>query len=380
MDQTKPKVLLVADTYYPQIDGTLIFMEEFIKKARINFDLSLLIPNLSSKRIKGIKTEALKVSKIFKLSGYPSMKLSWSNLKIIKKSIKETDIVFVQGPALISYLAAYFAKKQKKKTIFFLHTLTWELLEQFLPPLVNTMFRGLIKKFSIMIYNKCDLLMIPYNDLEEKIRKEGIKTKTQVARLGVDIDRFYPSENKEESKKKVKIDPRKKVIGYVGRISKEKNASVLLKALDKIGEKNVLLLMVGDGTKEMVEDFKNNKRCKVTGFTRDVEDYYRAMDVFVMPSLTETTSLATLEAMSSGLPVVVTKVGFMQHYIVKDYNGVFFPRANPSLLALKLDKLLRNEELGERLGHNARKTISYSFSWERSINKIKRVILNLYYS
>jgi L-malate glycosyltransferase len=99
------------------------------------------------------------------------------------------------------------------------------------------------------------------------------------------------------------------------------------------------------------------------------------MDIFVMPSLTETTSLATLEAMSCGLPVIATKVGFIKNYLVKDHNGLFFPRNKSTVLALKLQKLIDNKELREKLGKNARKTIAYSFSWERSINKIKRILL-----
>ena len=98
-----------------------------------------------------------------------------------------------------------------------------------------------------------------------------------------------------------------------------------------------------------------------------------------MPSLTETTSLATLEAMSSGLPVIVTKIGFMNSYIVKDHNGLFFPRNSSTLLAAKIEKLLKHPEVMERLGQQARKTVAYGFSWERSINRIKKLLLKRYY-
>ena len=136
--------------------------------------------------------------------------------------------------------------------------------------------------------------------------------------------------------------------------------------------------MVGDGPKKLTSRFKELHNCKITGFVNNVQDYLKASDIFVMPSLTETTSLATLEAMACGLPVIVTKVGFMKEYVVKDYNGMFFPRANPTLLALKIEKLLENSELREKLSRNARKTVAYSFSWERSINKIKRILLRVY--
>ena len=134
-----------------------------------------------------------------------------------------------------------------------------------------------------------------------------------------------------------------------------------------------------DGPEDQTKDFKETKNCKVTGFVTNVQDYLKAMDVFVMPSLTETTSLATLEAMSSGLPVIATKVGYIKRYLVKGHNGIFFPRNSSTMLSIKITKLLRDKQLKEKLGRNARKTVAYGFSWERSINRIKRLLISEYY-
>ncbi len=168
----------------------------------------------------------------------------------------------------------------------------------------------------------------------------------------------------------------KTIIGYVGRISNEKNINILMEAFEKLpNQNNLQLLMVGDGNPKLVKKLKEINNCHVTGFVKNVEDYYQAMDIFVMPSLTETTSLATLEAMSCGLPVIATKVGFIKSYLVKDYNGLFFPRCSATMLAIKIEKLIKDPKLRTVLGHNARKMVAYSFSWERSINKIKRLLL-----
>jgi glycosyltransferase involved in cell wall biosynthesis len=374
MNNYKPKILIVADTYYPKVDGTLKFIEEVIKRTKNNFDISLLVPEFSCKQIKGIQTDFLEVSKHFHISGYHTLKFSFKNLKAIKKVVLETDLVFVQGPALVSYLAVHYAHKYKKKTALYIHVVSWDLFAKFFHFLINK----IIKRIFVRSYNKCSQIIIPYFGLVKELREAGVKSDIQVARLGVDINRFLPAKNKQARKKKFKL-PDKTIVGYVGRISKEKNTLVLLKALKKLDPEKFFLLMVGDGKKEIVEEFKKVKNCKITGFVDNVEDYLQAMDIFVMPSLVETTSLATLEAMSCGLPVIVTKVGYMKDYVIKDYNGLFFPRANPTLLALKIDKLRKDYELREKLSSNARKTTAYSFSWERSINKIKKIILKLHH-
>ena len=374
----KPKLLLVADTYYPKVDGTLKFIEEFMKRAQDSFEISLLVPDYGMH--KGKKVTYIDVSKIWKVSGYANLKLSPGNLKKIKTAIQEADLVFIQGPAIISYLSIYYARKYNKKIFFYTHTLTWELFEKFFPGFFKKLFSLIIKKISIALYNRCDEILVPYHELQEQLLDQGLKTEITTARLGVDIDLFNPTTDKRASKEKIHLNPEKKVIGYVGRISREKNTDLLLEAFQKIEEQdNVTLLMVGDGPEKQTKELKKLKNCKVTGFVNNVQDYLKAMDVFVMPSLTETTSLATLEAMSTGISVIATRVGFIKSYIIKDHNGLFFPRNSSSVLSVKITKLLKDRELRERLGQNARKTVAYGFSWERSINRIKRILLKRYY-
>lgn len=372
----KIKLLLVADTYHPKVDGTLIFMQEFIKRAQNHFDLSLLVPRFKENKEKeNTKLTYLETSNLLTVSGYPSLKLSFRNLHKIKEAIKKNDIIFVQGPALISYLSIYYGHRLKKKTVFYTHTLAWELFEKFFPPLINKLFFKLMKQISIKIYNYCDEIFVPYQDLAVNLRKMGIRPNITVAKLGVDIERFSPSTNTAASKKKIGLPADKIIIGYVGRISKEKNTKILLQAFQKLkNQENLFLLLVGDGPAEQKEIFKELKNYRITGFVHNVPDYLRAMDIFVMPSLTETTSLVTLEAMACRIPIIASKVGFIQHYIIKNHNGLFFPKDNSTLLALKIERLIKNEDFRDKLSQNARKTVAYSLSWERSINKIERLL------
>ena len=367
----KQKLLIVADTYYPKVDGTLRFIEEFTKRVEA-VQVSLLVPDLGMQVGKNVTY--VQPSRYFSMSGYPSIALCRKNIQKIKASIRDSDLVFIQGPALMSYLSMYYGQKYGKKTVFFLHVLSWELFAKFVPRLIAKPIAWLVRYVSLKFYNHCDLILVPYPELRDSLREQGVRVPIKVAQLGVDIHRFVPTTSKRLSKKNAGVD-NKLVIGYVGRISKEKNTQVLLEAFHKLKRQDRLaLLMVGDGPKRQVEVFQTVSNCRVTGFVNNVQDYLQAMDIFVMPSLTETTSLATLEAMSCGLPVIATRVGFMKQYIVKDKNGLFFPRNSAATLTIKLQQLLHNPELRRRLGENARKTIAYSFSWDRSINRIIRLL------
>ena len=363
------KVVIATDTYFPKIDGITSVLKEVVPRLAQTFDITMLAPDFgaawSNAEVK------LKVSRFLRLLGYPLIRISFGNLKKVRDAVKAADAVFIQGPALISIMAVYYGRKYRKKTVYYVHTNVWELYKNNVSRIVRWS-GALLKQFMIYWYNRCDVLLVPYRNYIDELDALGITTKKEVVQLGVDIERFKPTENKLEAKQKLGIDQNCMVIGYVGRVSREKNISILLEAFKRLRERyNVKLLIVGSGTD--MDIFKDERNIILPGFQKDVAQYYQAMDIFVMPSLTETTSLATLEAMACGIPVITTKVGFLKDYVHKDYNGLHFPKGNAHNLILQLKKLLRNPERLKDMGENARAT-AMTFSWENTIRKIKEVL------
>ncbi len=368
----KIKVAVMADTYYPKVDGVRRFVEEFLKRASSELALHLVAPRFSNEEhFLDVKTTLLELSKSLKMFTYHSIALTKENLNKIKEIVQESDVVFVQDPGPIGYYALKFANKLQKKSVMYFHTKTWEFVQKYYN--ANERMVGILKRTLIKLHNRPDLLLIPYAGLQDELRKEGIVGETKVAQLGVDTFRFSVPKDKIGMKKKLGL-PNKTIVGYVGRITGEKNTETLLRAFKGLGRNDVHLLMVGDGSPSVVSKFKETPNCTVTGFVENAEEYLQAMDIFVMPSVTETTSLATLEAMSCGVAVISTKVGFMEKYIVKGHNGVFFPKASVSTLRSKIVKLVENPELRIKLGMNARRTVEYSFSWDTAVAKIVQIL------
>ncbi|MFH1505540.1 MAG: glycosyltransferase, partial [archaeon] len=95
---------------------------------------------------------------------------------------------------------------------------------------------------------------------------------------------------------------------------------------------------------------------------------------YVLSSLTETTSLTTLEAMACELPVVATKVGFVKDYIREGLNGLFFEKQDSTELAIRLSGLIDHEEYRKELGKNARRAVSEHFKWDVTAEKIKKAL------
>ena len=368
------KLLLVTDTYHPKVDGTVRFIEEFIHSAKESYDITVLAPKFGPhKHESGVREILLNCSRwLVPLPEYPSVGVSVRNFFRIAREIKKADLVFVQGPALMSLLATLFAHLYKKKVVYFTHVLSWELLAKSREGWFTQVVARAVRKASVISYNWCNRIFVPYPRLVQKLSELGVKTEMRVTNLGVDINVFTPAENKKEAKRQVGIDEDALVIGYIGRISPEKNVNILSEAYVKPTLRDVKkhLLIVGDGGEEQKKPFEMLLDCTITGFTADVAKYAKAMDVFVMPSFTETTSLATLEAMASGVSVIAAPVGYVKDYVVRGKNGLFFPRNSASVLALKIKQLYTDEELRETLGVEGRKTVIESFSWKNCIRRM----------
>ena len=97
-----------------------------------------------------------------------------------------------------------------------------------------------------------------------------------------------------------------------------------------------------------------------------------------MPSLTETTCLSALEAMSCQLAVVSTQVGFIKSYIKNDYNGLFFEKQNHYHLSKNIQRLINDEKLRIQLGIYARRTIVEHFSWDKTGEGIEKALESLF--
>lgn len=388
--KTKKTLVITTDTFLPKRDGVTTFLANIIPDLAEHYRIRILAPSYSKKHWteswQGVEVVRFPVSSVG-LSGYPAVKATpWR----VKPYLKDADIVWVNSAAPLGASAIMATRSLKKKgqhqhikLIAFIHSIEWDQLTHVVLRskwLKNQLIR-LVAYFGWYFYNKCDHLMVPSEGVAQVLVGKHIKPPKTVVPLGVDSDCFTIPTRREKflAKRRLGYRPNDVIIGYCGRLSPEKDVETLAEAcalLRKNNSKlhrNLKLLIVGDGNHEDVTDFLDDNY-KITGFVKNVIPYLHAMDIFVMPSLTETTSLATLEAMSCGLPVVATPVGHMKDYVIKGYNGFFFPKEEPKVLAQKLYKLIQNPSLRERVGKKARKTVLEKYTWERTILKLQRLL------
>ncbi|MBW2992496.1 glycosyltransferase family 4 protein [Candidatus Woesearchaeota archaeon] len=375
------KLLIATDNFLPRWDGISRFLSEIIPKLARAYDITVLAPNF--KGYNQVKQEFgnITIHRFdtfnFKVGDFPP---AMPPGRKVKNYIKEADIVWIQSIGPIGYSTAKWARKMEKPLMAFTHSIEWELVSNAITgfSLFRKIIEILVKRIAKKVYNKCDLLMVPSQDTAQRIRKAGIRTLMKQVNLGIDTNKFRPAANKKEAKKSIGISPEKTVISFIGRLGLEKDLITLYRAFIQLlyKYKNIVLLIVGEGLERYKRMFKREHMVYI-GPRADVEKFYQATDIYVLPSLTETTSLTTMEAMASGCAVISTKVGAIPSYVINKYNGMFFRKRNSYVLRKKIEFLMENEELRRKLGENARNTIKAQYSWDKTVEEIKDV-LNVY--
>ena len=199
---------------------------------------------------------------------------------------------------------------------------------------------------------------------------------------GVDSSTFKPRSKPEGLLREFDLDCNCKIIGFVGRLSEVKNICVLIKAYKIILEnfKNSKLIIVGSGNQysslmELVRELNLCENVIFAGNRDDIYKFYNLFDIFSMTSLMEGTSLSLLEAMSSGLPSVVTNVGGNTKIITNGVNGCLVNGEDYMGIALSVLNLLNNDILYNTISCNSRNFVVDHHSLSATVRSYEKVYL-----
>ncbi|CAD6490153.1 MAG: D-inositol-3-phosphate glycosyltransferase [Candidatus Argoarchaeum ethanivorans] len=258
-------------------------------------------------------------------------------------------------------------------------------------------YGGLIRRMGVAFHNKylvdkvlshANIIISPseyYIDGSRFLKK--YKDKIVVIPNGINIDEFDIPYSKEACKKKLGLPLDKKIILFFGYLSPYKGPDVLVEAMPKIVKdvSDAELTFAGKGVMqdelEMLSmRLEVEKNVRFVGFVKDGLKplYYKAADVFVLPSTmsTECFPLTNLEAMTCGVPIVASNIGGIPDAVKDGENGLLVPPMNSEVLADAIIYLMENEDVREKMGKNGRKGAE-GYSWENIAEKTEKVYKEL---
>jgi glycosyltransferase involved in cell wall biosynthesis len=167
------------------------------------------------------------------------------------------------------------------------------------------------------------------------------------------------------------------VLGTVGRLSPEKGHFFFLEALAILHQNGAdfQAIMIGDGAlkEELLQKTRIlhlEERLFWVGAQTNIPDWLSLLDVFVLPSQWEGISLALLEAMAAGVPVVATSVGGTPEVLTNGVNGLLVPPSDTEALAAAIFKLLENPLLCKELGQSGKIHCQNNYDIDLIVKKI----------
>lgn len=239
-----------------------------------------------------------------------------------------------------------------------------------LRPDEKTLKRRLIRKLG---YRRCKMIHTVSNGLREDLIATGLPgEKIQTILNGVDCTRFIPVDKttREQLRTQHGLPADSVVIGIVGRFGAFKRHSRLVEAFEKLAKKhlNLRLLIVGDDGPEkervlhQIATSPYHERIVWSGFQQQPADFYRMMDLLVVPSDNEGLSNAILEAMACGIACVTHPACGANEVIIDKHNGILHPMDDANQLASVIQDTISDPQRLRVMGIQARRAAEEQFS------------------
>ena len=205
--------------------------------------------------------------------------------------------------------------------------------------------------------------------------------KFEVIPPGVDLEIFKPSGKDGTLLKELSLPNDGKIILTVCRLSHEKNLEMLIRAFNKVDRKNTYLVIVGAGIErpyleQLVKRLNLTNKTRFVGNRSDVERFYSIADVFVLPSTYEGFGQVFLEAMASGVPCIGLKPDYPNVIVACDEiirdgrTGYLAEPYSIGDLSEKMEKIISNDSLRDKLKMESRKICEEEYTWEKCVGSL----------
>lgn len=348
------KIVYVIDIL--EVGGAQQYIFDIINALKSEFDFHILAfeggPFVQRFKKIGVKVDILGISS-FKIGiRYPQntiAALKWLEKKYseIKPDIIQTHLL---GADIWGRMAARKTKAEVIQTIHSAET-----------------FRGTSSKFGLktmffdrMLAKNTNKIIAVSRAAKDSIAKQGIDpNKILVIYTGINTKQFAPSKDKRKKyRQDLQISDDEIAIGSVGRLETVKAFDVLIKAISLLKNQNIKLFIAGDGTQKknlqaLINKLGLKKQITLLGTRNDVKDLLNAYDIYTISSHYEGMPLSLIEAAANQKAIIATKVGGIAEFISDNKNGLLIEPGNPKNLASKIEQLIKNKDLGEKLALQA---------------------------
>lgn len=353
------KILIASDLHYPTINGVATFSRTLARglSAR-GHEVLVIAPSQTGKRYKEVDGNY----PIYRTASVPfpfyqNFRISLTPSREVKKIIQDfdPDVIHIQMLMWIGQACMKYGNKFGIPIVSTNHAMPENLMDNLwlLAPVARPI-NYMLSEYGRRFHAKADCVTMPTQSAIDMFgASEKLTSPLMAISNGIDLSRFQPGTADAALYEKFGIPTDKPLVTYIGRLDAEKHMGVLLKAFSQIQkETDAHLLVVGDGTdaenlRYQARDLNIVSHMTFTGRVSDDEivALHKIGTVFAMPSPAELQSIATLEAMASGQPIVAVDAGALRELCQDNVNGFLCEQDNAAQIADGLKKILLDKKL-----------------------------------
>jgi glycosyltransferase involved in cell wall biosynthesis len=339
------KIAIFTETFLPKLDGVVTILCQVLERLNEKGHQVLLFgPPGGPAEYAGAEIVGVGGPR-FPL--YPDIRVNIPRRFVWEKiSAFQPDLVHIVSPFFLGPFGLSYGRRLNVPIVASFHTHVPRYVRYyggaFIEPAIWSYLRG--------IHNAAHLNLCPSTETLKDLRSHGFE-RVRWWRRGIDTSRFTPGPRSEALRSRLSDgNPDDLLVLYVGRHSPEKRLDLIRDPLFSVP--GVRLAMVGGGPSH--EQLRRHFRGTPTSFPgflsgQELVDAYRAADVFLFPSTTETFGLVALEAMACGVPVIAANTGGVLDIIKDGENGLLFNPERPAEIGALVRRLRQEPGLREQL-------------------------------
>jgi alpha-1,6-mannosyltransferase len=369
------KISDLTQFYSPLSGGVKRYVHEkiaYIEKHSPDDEHVLIVPGPKTEMTSGARSRVYSIHSplLSRASRYRAL----LNLRAIEEILERErpDIIESSDPYQIGWKATAIGRSLKVPVVGFYHS---HFPEAYLRGSAKFLGRrgthGAMKwsrAYVRKLYNRFQATLVPSELLAGILCEWGVHN-VRAVRLGVDTTTFKPAPDDGKAVRALLgVDPSQKLLLYVGRLAREKNAQTLFRSFELLHRRHpneFHLLVIGDGPqrKELLDLRQRTQSASWVQYCTDSADlarYYRAADLFVHPGVQETFGLVALESQACGTPVVGIRGSYMDRIICHDQQSWAHENSAAALAdAIERANTTKLSSLGERAARAAEDLYSW---------------------
>jgi glycosyltransferase involved in cell wall biosynthesis len=368
---------MISDVYFPRINGVSTSIDSFRSELRaLGHRVTLICPEYPEAHTLARANDHADDEDILRIPARdvifdPEDRMMRFNvitglIPILRS--RAVDLVHIHTPFVAHYAGVKIARALNVPVVESYHTFFEEYLYNYIAWLPKSWLKSAARYFSRSQCNAVDGLIVPSTPMRNILMTYGVNTPMHIIPTGLNFAQF-DTPIQSDFRAQLGITAEQPLLLYVGRVALEKNIDFLLDMMPFVLEKipNAILVIAGEGPAERHIDHQINAlgiraAVKCVGYMRRdgaLQDAYRAADVFVFASRTETQGLVLVEALALGTPVVALGVMGTLDVLNADGGCIIAPE-DPRAFADEVTRLIQDQA---RHQHLAECAVRYAMSW-----------------